>query len=184
MNELRIYDGEFIGEIAGSLVFMTAGGIGFPIKGLPSSLTDSVNRLFVYEKTSTFNGETSRHGFARREDFELFKLLLDNDVKPAVGTSIVNTICQEHDIRLIVNNNDVAILQQAPGVGKTTAKKIIESLKPLFGGSSDILDIDNEVFELLVGLGFSKSEAEDLLKNNPRTDGESNSEFAARLALI
>lgn len=180
MNELRIYDGKFLGTIAGSLIFLS-NGFGFPVKGLNESMIDSVERLYIYEKVSNFNGEVSRYGFVTQEDFELFATLLDNDVKPAASASIVNSVCQEHDIATIVKNRDTVVLQQAPGVGKTTAKKIIDSLTELYGQQEEIFTTDDDTLNELIKLGYFKSDATALIAKNPRKKEETTADYIMRL---
>ncbi|NJN84409.1 MAG: Holliday junction branch migration protein RuvA [Caldilineaceae bacterium] len=114
-------------------------------------------------------------GFETEEELDLFELLLGvNGVGPKVALSILNTLSPDA-MRLALANEEPAIIARAPGVGKRTAQKIVldlkDKVKPVGGdlaALSQMTEIDSEVIEALIALGYSVVEAQRAVQQLPK----------------
>lgn len=109
-------------------------------------------------------------GFYNEEEKELYhKLLTVSKVGAKLALSILSTY-EVGAAQSYIVNGDIAALSKIPGIGKRTAERIVVELKdkiPLQeigalqqDGSQDSGRSDqNEVVEMLVGLGFSRIES-------------------------
>ncbi len=125
-------------------------------------------QLIVREDSHTL------YGFNSIDEKIVFNTLIKvNGVGPKVGLAILSTLMIVDIIDCIVNDN-IAILQKTPGIGKKTAQKIIVELKdrlPQLELSyqqklTNISSKNNQQAEAaLSSLGFKAKEVQNMLKN-------------------
>ena len=128
------------------------------------------------------------YGFADEEELVLFEQLLGvNGVGPKVALSTLSTLTPDA-LRLALANDEPAMIERVPGIGKRTAQKIVLELKdkvaaPTSGleALTQMTDLDTEVIEALTALGYSVVEAQRAVQNLP-ADADSVEE-RLRLAL-
>lgn len=132
--------------------------------------------------------ELSLYGFYTIEEREFFTLLLGvSGVGPRLALAALSTL-MPNAIRRAVFNEQAEVFSQVPGVGKTTAQKIllhlknkvkdVEGLEPI----SALDDVDTEVLAALTALGYSIVEAQAALQIIPK-DAPKNVEERLRIAL-
>jgi holliday junction DNA helicase RuvA len=109
-------------------------------------------------------------GFLSRETQDLFELLLEvNGVGPKMALNVLS-IGSVDNVRQAIASGDVKFIQQANGVGKKVAERIVVELKDKVGligvdlentgmlqGDSSLLK--DEAVEALVALGYSPQDA-------------------------
>lgn len=160
-------DGEFVVDV---------GGVGFGVR-VPTSLYNKVQigeTLVLYTSLITHrDGGLDLYGFEHRDERSLFELLIRvNNIGPKLGLSILNTLSPQM-IRSAIVNQQADIFNRVPGVGKKTAQSIIFHLKDKVGSMAEleaisrISDVDNDVFEALVSLGYSVIEAQSAIQAIP-----------------
>ena len=137
----------------------------------------------LYTKLNVREDDISLFGFADRVELKMFELLNSvSKVGPKVAFSILSTY-DTQNLQGIINSGDVSSLSKASGVGKKTAERIILELKDkvdknAVGVQSTIYNIMeancDEAVEVLISLGFSKTESvksvEDAKRNSPLSD--------------
>lgn len=137
----------------------------------------------LYTKLNVREDDISLFGFADRIELKMFELLNSvSKVGPKVAFSILSTY-DTQNLQGIINSGDVNALSKASGVGKKTAERIILELKDkvdknAVGVQSTIYNIMeancDEAVEVLISLGFSKTESvksvEDAKRNSPLSD--------------
>lgn len=137
----------------------------------------------LYTKLNVREDDISLFGFADRVELKMFELLNSvSKVGPKVAFSILSTY-DTQNLQGIINSGDVSLLSKASGVGKKTAERIILELKDkvdknAVGVQSTIYNIMeancDEAVEVLISLGFSKTESvksvEDAKRNSPLSD--------------
>ncbi len=172
---------------AGSVV-IEVNGIGFEV-----FVTDWVNaEIHPGESLSLFTSlivredDLSLYGFRTQEEVDLFSLLLRvNGVGPRLALETLSTHSPEVLKRAVVQNQ-AAVFTQVSGIGGKTAQKIILHLEDripageVFAGAGDQSEIDMEVQEALVGLGYSVVEAQLALQSLP---DEAPNELEERITL-
>lgn len=118
--------------------------------------------------------DLSLYGFKSKEDLTLFEMLLGvNGVGPKVALSILATLSPDL-LKSAIVQEETAVLQRVPGIGKKTAERIMFQLRDkldlteISTAVSLVSDVDADVIELLTGLGFSIVEAQSALQKLPR----------------
>jgi Holliday junction DNA helicase RuvA len=128
------------------------------------------------------------YGFYTKEEREFFTLLLGvSGVGPRLALAALSTL-NPNAIRRAVFSDQAEVFARVPGVGKTTAGKIllhlknkvkdVDGLEPI----SALDDVDTEVLAALTALGYSIVEAQAALQIIPK-DAPKNVEDRLRIAL-
>jgi Holliday junction DNA helicase RuvA len=172
----------------GSLVIME-GGVGLRVFVVPGL----VHQSHAGQKVSLFTHLIVRedllalYGFERADERELFTQLLGvNGVGPRLALAILGTLSTDM-IKRAVLSEQADVFGRVPGVGKTTAQKILLYLKGKIKGDLEtlggaILDVDTEVIEALTSLGYSVVEAQAVIQALPK-DAPKDVESRLRMAL-
>jgi holliday junction DNA helicase RuvA len=127
-------------------------------------------------------------GFADAEELAMFELLLGvNGVGPKVALAAL-TVLSPDMLRSAVAAEEPAMIARVPGVGKRTAEKIVLDLRDKVKQQASTLqtiayatDVDSEVIDALISLGYSVVEAQRAVQKLPK-DAEGVEE-RLRLAL-
>ncbi len=112
-------------------------------------------------------------GFKTWEEVELFeKLISISGVGPKTGLNVFS-IASVVDIKSAIVNEDPSILKKVSGIGAKTAERIVLELKnkiSILVGQAGIktaeeLNVDSDVIDALVSLGYSSRQAQEALRN-------------------
>jgi Holliday junction DNA helicase RuvA len=172
----------------GSLVIMQ-GGIGLRIYAVPGLLhqTYAGQKVALYTHLIVREDLLALYGFERVDERELFTQLLGvNGVGPRLALAILGTLSTDM-IKRAVLSEQADVFGRVPGVGKTTAQKILLYLKGKIKGDLEtlggaILDVDTEILEALTSLGYSVIEAQAVIQALPK-DAPKDVESRLRMAL-
>jgi len=155
-------------------VVINVSGIGFGV--FVDSWTEA--ELHPGERTkllvSTVFGEKSieLYGFLDPQRQKIFNTLIRiSKIGPKMALRLLSHL-KEEDLKLAIENDDLTILQQVPGVGKKMAERLLFELKrlgdelvPVTEGAVDTKDVHlSQAVEALIALGYSKSEAATAVK--------------------
>ena len=165
--------GEIV-EILEDRVILEAGNIGYnlfmPMAGVDGVLrTGDETKIYTY--LNVREDAMQLYGFLTKDDLNVFKLLLGvNGIGPKAALGVLSGLSAD-ELRFAVLADDVKTISKAPGIGKKTAKLILElkdkmSLQEAFdlksehvqesaGSLSDVSDIKKEAVEALTALGYS-----------------------------
>jgi Holliday junction DNA helicase RuvA len=171
-----------------SLVIME-GGIGLRVFVVPGFLhqTYAGQKIALYTHLIVREDLLALYGFERTDERELFTQLLGvNGVGPRLALAILGTLSTDM-IKRAVLSDQADVFGRVPGVGKTTAQKILLYLKGKIKGDLEtlggaILDVDTEVLEALTSLGYSVVEAQAVIQALPK-DAPKDVESRLRMAL-
>jgi Holliday junction DNA helicase RuvA len=112
-------------------------------------------------------------GFSSIPERELFDVLLKiSGVGPKMAMSIISSMSIDN-LRNAVATQRVELLTRVPGVGKKTAEKIMLELKDKLPMGLDAIpqggfeDINSDVMDALISLGFSVVEAQMAIQSLP-----------------
>jgi Holliday junction DNA helicase RuvA len=145
-------------------VIIEVNGVGYKVN-LPEDraheLTGEVT-IFIHEVSREDQHEL--YGFLSMEALQLFwKLTSVSGVGSKVGQKIVFAGPVEK-AREKIMKGELGFLTDIPGIGKKTAQKIILELKgALVEDTGRPFGLDDDAVEGLVGLGYSRKQAEDVL---------------------
>ncbi len=130
----------------------------------------------------------SLYGFDNAESRGLFQSLITvNGVGPRTALAVLSTLSVDMIYQAVLGEQS-AIFSQVPGIGSKTAQKIVlylhDKLKPLeaAGLISAVRDVNREVMDALVGLGYSVIEAQTAIQTLPK-DAPDDLEGRLRLTL-
>lgn len=114
------------------------------------------------------------YGFGTEGELGLFELLLAvSGVGPRLGLAIISTLSPDV-LTTAVAQEESAVLERVPGVGKKTAQRIMFHLREklpvdhLPSGISGLAEVDTEVIAALTTLGYSVVEAQTAVQRFPR----------------
>lgn len=161
-----------VAERLGDVVVLDVHGVGY---GLLVTNEDS-GRLATGKPAKVYVHEHIREqshdlfGFCTLDTKQLFELLLGvNGVGPKMALSVLS-VGSSNDVRAAIATGDVKYIQQATGVGKRVAERIVVDLKDKVGlegvdlsmtgllqGSNALMQ--DEAVEALVALGYSPQDA-------------------------
>ena len=172
---IAVIKGEIIDKGENDLILQVS-GLGFKVFTpksvyLKSQIGDFLSlftNLVVREESLTL------FGFETKEEKNLFGLFLSvNGIGPKTALAIISNLSVDAIINAILSNHD-DIFCQVPGIGKKTAQKIVLFMHDKVDNmvtKEAILgykDINSEVMDALVSLGYSISEAQSAIQSIPK----------------
>jgi holliday junction DNA helicase RuvA len=140
-------------------------------RDLSKVVIDQAVDMHIY--THVREDQITLFGFLKADDRKMYmKLTSVNGVGPKAGMAILS-VCSADDIYEAVNSGNSKILQQAKGIGKKVAERIVLDLSgklpaldsglPKVGsqGSDSIMNTSaiNDCMSALVNMGFKNSQA-------------------------
>jgi len=167
-----------VSEKIGEAVVLDVQGVGYGLL-VPN---DDYNRLNLEEAAKLYIYEHIREqshdlfGFLNKQTMGLFETLLDvSGVGPKMALNMLS-IGSDASLRQAIASGDVAFIQQASGVGKRLAERVVVELKDKVGligvdlAASGILQAesdapDDDAVEALIALGYSPNDAIKALKD-------------------
>lgn len=129
---------------------------------------------YLHIKDNPFS--ISLYGFREEGERECFRQIISiSGIGPKTALSILSTISYTEFNELIKNGN-LQPLIKIPGVGKKTAERIIIELKDKINktqfivsenisGNLNQLSKESEILSALISLGYTRNEADKMLKN-------------------
>jgi len=173
-----------------SFLVVQVGGVGLRVF-VPASLTAGYEigehaQLFTHLVVREDN--LSLYGFDGQESRSLFQNLITvNGVGPRLALAVLSSLSVDMIYQAVLGEQ-AQVFAQVPGIGSKTAQKIVlylhDKLKPLeaAGIISGVRDVNRELMDALVGLGYSVVEAQTAIQALPK-DAPEELEERLRLAL-
>lgn len=176
---IRMVRGKIASRGKDYLVIDVGGGTG----GIGLKVTVSEPTAFAADIGDTITLQTylqvredalNLFGFANEEELAMFELLLGvNGVGPKVALATLSVLSPDA-LRVAVASEEPGMIARVPGVGKRTAEKIVLELRDKFKGGiglqalAQATDVDTEVIEALIALGYSVVEAQRAVQKLPK----------------
>ncbi|MDX1535683.1 MAG: Holliday junction branch migration protein RuvA [Candidatus Spechtbacterales bacterium] len=128
------------------------------------------------------------YGFTTLAEKEMFQILIGvSGVGPKGALNVLNAAPLELLQRGIAEG-DTSVLTRVSGIGNKIAQKIILELKDKFGeewaGLGGDIRVESDVVEALESLGYSKAQAQSVLKELPPDVKETEDKVKAALKLL
>ena len=141
--------------------------------------------LFIY--THVREDQLSLFGFSTLPELEFFELLLGiSGIGPKMALSIMSLANLEM-IKSAIANQDASVFTKISGIGLKTAERLILELKDKIGEHldkdemRDVSQMHADVIDVLLALGYSRSEARRALAELPKD--LTNADDKIRMAL-
>lgn len=153
-----------IAERGDGYIVVETGGIGFKVSTNARTITNTLvgEEVKLFSHLYVREDKLELYGFFEEGALKLFELLISvSGIGPKSTLAILDIDVTENIIAAIVGKRP-DILTRASGVGLKTAERVILELQSrikLPGGSKHIteaMDVNQEVEEALVGLGYSR----------------------------
>ncbi len=161
-----------VAEKLGDVVVLDVQGVGYGLLVTNEDFgrleTGQTFKVYIHEHIREQSHDL--FGFCARDTKQLFELLLGvNGVGPKMALSVLS-IGSSNGVRTAIATGDVKYIQQASGVGKRVAERIVVDLKDKVGlDGVDLVTIGmlqgestlmrDEAVEALVSLGYSAQDA-------------------------
>ena len=174
--------GEVI-SVTDKRLVVEVGHVGFQVS---ISSRDAANmppvgeEVLVYTYMSVREDAISLYGFLSEDDLEIYKqLIMVSGIGPKGGLGILSVMSAD-DLRMAVLADDSKTIAKAPGIGPKTAKKLILELKDKISAQEMLEHLQEkasdsaasafeaakeEAVQIMVALGFSRSEAVRAVRN-------------------
>ena len=181
--------GEVIQKQKNSLVVQIS-GVGFYVNVSQhlSAKTEIGEIIVLSTRLIVREDDLSLYGFEDNRESELFTMLVKvNGIGPRLALSILSTLSIEMVYQAVISNTP-AIFNQVPGIGNKTSQKIILALQDKLkaeidkGIISGVHDVNNDLLDALVGLGYSVVESQTAIQALP-TDAPESLDERLRMVL-
>ncbi len=141
-------------------IILERDGIGYKIVLAEDVAHGMSGDITLYTHEVIRDNEREFFGFTSMSALELFwKLITVSGVGPRGAQKIIFA-SDINNVKLKIAESDITFLTSVPGVGKKTAQKIILELKGVIFDEPQGSLLDSDAVEALVGLGYSKKDAE------------------------
>jgi len=128
-------------------------------------------KLFLHQVIK--DDEVALYGFATTDEREIFRTIIGiSGIGPKAGIGLLSQFSRDELITHIISE-DAKSITRAPGIGIKTANRIILELRDRYkdyaplnlpmGGAKALSSIASEAVNGLVGLGYSISEASEMV---------------------
>ncbi|GAB6108797.1 Holliday junction branch migration protein RuvA [Fusibacter bizertensis] len=168
-----------LAHVIGDSIIVENNGIGYKVHTSTGSASDFSmpgEEVIVYTEMIVREDAISLVGFSTRDELNMFLLLTSvSGIGTKVGVGILSSI-PYGQLAGIIALQDIKTLQTAQGVGKKTAERIVLELKDKVPqtlslnaqdsqkGASVISSSQSDAMEALMSLGYTRSEAQGVLK--------------------
>ncbi len=155
-------------------VIVNCGNIGYRLFVSYQTLSkvEKGEECFFYTHHFVKEDRNELYGFLSKKELLLFqKLIAIGGIGPKTALAILSPFDVEKVEEAILNGN-ANFLVKIPGIGKKTAQRIILELKGQLvkEESEKSIDIPEEVYQILLNLGYRRKEIDKVLKDLPIGD--------------
>ena len=171
------------GKVTGTgdgFIVLECQGVGYRVfvndRTLASLAGASAGEVTLFVSLFVRNDRMEVYGFLEEGALKLFEILNTvAGVGPKTALGILDIDAVPNVIAAILEKR-VELLTRAPGIGKKTAERVILELqnRVKLAGSATLaskMDLNAEVEEVLVGLGYSRAEVRKVLERLPHGSG-------------
>lgn len=138
-------------------------GIGYKIFVPEDRAHQMQGEVFLYTHEVVREDSRDLFGFLTMDALELFWKLTNVS---GVGSKSAQKIVYAAEVEKVkerIMSADISFLTNVPGIGKKTAQKIILELKGVLAQEPIVSVVDQDTVDALVGLGYSRKQAEQAL---------------------
>jgi len=170
-----------IGSINGKITLKTekyviveTNGVGYKINVSPDTISKiKVDSMLFWTLLHVREDALDLYGFLDRKELEFFEMLIGVSGIGPKGALTILGIASIDTLRKAISTSDTTYLTKISGIGKKTAEKIVIELRDKMGETrkGESLQGELDALEALKSLGYSQSQARDVLKKiSPTVD--------------
>ena len=171
---------------ADAYIILNVGGVGYKVFVINRVIEKAVvgEELYCLTHQHVREDILDLYGFEELDELELFSMLLSiSGVGPRSALSVLD-VATIDDLKAAISADNPALLKQVAGIGPKLAERITLELKNKLAGSAGTvkrLEKDIDVIEGLLGLGYSRSQAQDAVKDISKDISDSGERMKAAL---
>jgi Holliday junction DNA helicase RuvA len=175
-----------IASISADQVVLVVGGVGYRLLIPRGSISGTEgDALHLHTEMIVREDAITLYGFPTTAERDLFNLLNTvSGVGPKLALAVVSSMSLD-GLRNAVTSGSPEMLTRVPGIGKKLAEKITFELKDKLRGSDGLIpaaagftDLNKDLLDALVGLGYSIAEAQSAIAAIPN---DTPKDFSERL---
>lgn len=162
-------EGEVIHKEERSAIVLS-GGVGYLVSVTPATIAGQSlgENIKLWTHLSVREDALDLYGFLRRNELELFRLLIGiSGIGPKSALNVLS-LADVATLARAVQSGDGSYLTKVSGVGKKLAEKIVLELRDkmgaLAGDNADIPDKETEALDALEALGYSPRDTRELVR--------------------
>ena len=161
-------------------IILLCHGVGYKIS-VPEALTREYHgEVLLYTHEVVREDTHELFGFSNMDALQFFwKLITVSGIGPKGAMKIISS-GSVSEIKGRIMGGDLDFLSHIPGIGKKTAQKIILELKGALAEEPEFAALDADAIEALVGLGYSRRDAQAALSGIEEGDTESRIRLALK----
>ncbi|HEU4677167.1 MAG TPA: Holliday junction branch migration protein RuvA [Candidatus Paceibacterota bacterium] len=160
-------------DIGAAHIVLDVGGVGYLVYVTGSSGFTIGESATLFTHLAVRENALDLYGFKTRDERTMFEHLIK---LPKIGPKTASQILAQVDLptlRRAVASEDPSYLSKMSGIGKKSAEKIVSGLKDILGDEA-LADfpahepnVDTDVIEALLALGYSERDARDAAQRIP-----------------
>ena len=153
-----------ITKIESSYIVLDVNGIGFKIyMPNPYVFEEGVtSKVYLYNHVR--EDENTLYGFKKEEERNLFlKLINVKGLGPKLALPILATGSVE-GIKDAINRENIMYLKKFPKIGEKVARQIILDLKGKVESTGNVVNTEDELYEVLLSLGYKQADINSVIK--------------------
>jgi len=162
------------------LILVDVGGVGYSVRVPLLSLPELTGAVSLFIHTAVRDDAIDLYGFPDEDGLSFFKQLMSvSGIGPKTALSIMS-VADSGSLRRAIALGDAAALVKVFGLGKKSAERIVVELRDKVaaehkarGIAPGVLDMDGEVLEALMALGYSAPQGRSVLKELGDEQGHS-----------
>jgi Holliday junction DNA helicase RuvA len=155
-------------------IVVNVGGVGFEVT-IPFSTFSALGEVGRKVKVLTYlylkHEALTLFGFLSHAELDMFTSLISLEaIGPRLAVNILSQMSPE-EFKKTISECNIGKLTKISGIGKKTAERLIFELKgklaPMFEKerlSSEVKEVNKEVLEALISLGYSEKEARQMVE--------------------
>jgi Holliday junction DNA helicase RuvA len=173
-------------------VVVDVSGVGYKVYATADTIsvcTEGTEASF-WTYTAVRENSLDLYGFTTMQEMEFFDMLLDvSGIGPKSALGILS-VASLDTLQSAMATGDTSYLNKVSGIGKKTAEKIVIELRDKLvahkneSSSPSALRGESDVVEALKSLGYSPSEARDVLRQIPSEIVGANARIKEALKLL
>ena len=153
-----------ITKIESSYIVLDVSGIGFKVYTPNPYVFEegAISKVYLYNHVR--EDENTLYGFKKEEERDLFlKLINVKGLGPKLALPILATGSVE-GIKDAINRENIMYLKKFPKIGEKVARQIILDLKGKVESTGNVVDTEDELYEVLVSLGYKSGDINSVIK--------------------
>jgi Holliday junction DNA helicase RuvA len=153
-----------ITKIESSYIVLDVSGIGFKVYTPNPYVFEegAISKVYLYNHVR--EDENTLYGFKKEEERNLFlKLINVKGLGPKLALPILATGSVE-GIKDAINRENIMYLKKFPKIGEKVARQIILDLKGKVESTGNVVNTEDELYEVLISLGYKQADINSVIK--------------------